>query len=412
MIARRHRRVAACVVCAFACTAVAADAVRVTRLDGSVVRGHWAGAEAGTLRIDASATESIPLDQVWRVAFDAVRPASARPADSVLLRWCDGSRLTGRILGSTDSGLRVALGDQPDDAAITIPFDALAGVWLHDPKGAVEQARTLYADTRVQRRPGNDVLLTLADGKLGTLPGGVLTLNARGGTIWFGGRERAFSTDIVFAVVFAQRLDPPPPSSLAVQWAGDELIRGRLDRADAERLVVRTFFNAEVAVPIASIAELEFASPLLVFVSDLTPVDQQSTGLIHRPTPPRMDRSVANQPLSIAGQRCERGIGMQSRTALTFALGGQYETFAATIGIDDAVRPGGDVVFTVLGDGTVLVDSGSVTGHDAPRDILVNVHGVDRLTLVADVGRDLDLADYADWGDARLIRAPTGTGAP
>ena len=110
----------------------------------------------------------------------------------------------------------------------------------------------------------------------------------------------------------------------------------------------------------------------------------------------------------MGGQTFTKGIGVHSRTELTFALGGSYEKFVATIGLDDSIRPRGSVEFRVLGDGNVLYDSGVLTGEDEPRNVIVDVSKVDTLTLVVDYGPDLDLCDHADWGAARLLTPPTG----
>ena len=100
----------------------------------------------------------------------------------------------------------------------------------------------------------------------------------------------------------------------------------------------------------------------------------------------------------------EKGLGVHSRTELAYDLAGAYTTFAATIGIDDAVRPRGSVVFRVLGDGIVLFDSEVLHGYEQPRELTADVTGIQRLTLVVDYGGESDLADHADWGAARLIR--------
>ena len=110
----------------------------------------------------------------------------------------------------------------------------------------------------------------------------------------------------------------------------------------------------------------------------------------------------------MGGRVFDNGLGVHSRTELDYQLDRGYESLVATIGIDDAVRPAGSVVFRVLGDGKVLLDSGVVTGKDPPRDVNVNVVGVSTLTLVVDYGDELDLSDQADWGGARLLKpAPT-----
>ncbi len=51
-----------------------------------------------------------------------------------------------------------------------------------------------------------------------------------------------------------------------------------------------------------------------------------------------------------------------------------------------------------------------MTGVDPPRDIIVDVSGVADLTLIVDYGAELDLADAAVWGDARLLKPRTKAG--
>jgi len=123
-----------------------------------------------------------------------------------------------------------------------------------------------------------------------------------------------------------------------------------------------------------------------------------------------VNRSVLGSPISIGGRTFERGIGTHSRTEISYPIGGEFEQFAATIGIDDAVRPLGSVVMQVKGDGKTLFDSGALTGETPPRDILVDVKGVQTLTLLVDYGDGLDASDHAGWGDARLLRPRAAKG--
>ena len=98
--------------------------------------------------------------------------------------------------------------------------------------------------------------------------------------------------------------------------------------------------------------------------------------------------------------------GVQARTVVEFQLGRAYDKFAATIGIDDAVRPRGSVVFRVESGSRVLFESGTVTGRDAPRNVTIDVADIDTLTLVVDFADGIDLSDHANWCDARLIKPP------
>jgi hypothetical protein len=142
----------------------------------------------------------------------------------------------------------------------------------------------------------------------------------------------------------------------------------------------------------------------VVYVSALTPTEEQSHGALSKPWPWRKDRNVSGGPMVIDGRSFSRGIGVRSRTALSYALDTTFEQFAATIGIDDSVRPRGSVMFLVLGDDRILFESGEVTGRDTARDVLVDLSGVKKLTLSVEFGDDLDLSDHADWGGARLVR--------
>ena len=152
------------------------------------------------------------------------------------------------------------------------------------------------------------------------------------------------------------------------------------------------------------IAALTITSDRVVYISNLKTVTQKIEGILHRPWAPRFDKSAGGGPISLGGRVYERGLGVHSRTELTFAIDGVYEMFVATIGIDDSVRPRGSVVFRVVGDGRVLYDSGVVTGKDEPVDIRVDVTDVKRLRLIVDFGEGLDLADHANWADARLLK--------
>ncbi|MCH7728325.1 MAG: NPCBM/NEW2 domain-containing protein [Planctomycetes bacterium] len=98
-----------------------------------------------------------------------------------------------------------------------------------------------------------------------------------------------------------------------------------------------------------------------------------------------------------------KGLGTHSRCLLSFKIDSAYNIFAATIGIDAETQGRGDCVFVVLGDGKELYRQ-RVSGHDEPRDVQVDVAGIDQVTLLVEPGVELDLADHADWCDARFIR--------
>jgi hypothetical protein len=86
-------------------------------------------------------------------------------------------------------------------------------------------------------------------------------------------------------------------------------------------------------------------------------------------------------------------------------LNREYRSFRATIGIDDEAEEGGSAIFAVEVDGSRIYTSPLVTGRSQPIEVgPLNVAEVDEMTLVVDYGEYGDILDYADWGNAVLLR--------
>jgi len=117
----------------------------------------------------------------------------------------------------------------------------------------------------------------------------------------------------------------------------------------------------------------------------------------------RLNRSVMDKPMTMAGRRYLRGIGTHAGSRIDYALPGGFKTFAATAGYDQEVR-GGSVVFVVKGDDRELFRS-PVAGRDtSPIEIRVPLDGVSRLSLIVEDAGDGIAADHANWADARLLK--------
>ncbi|MGH7178268.1 MAG: NPCBM/NEW2 domain-containing protein, partial [Tepidisphaeraceae bacterium] len=115
-------------------------------------------------------------------------------------------------------------------------------------------------------------------------------------------------------------------------------------------------------------------------------------------------------PIKLNGTTYSKGLGIHAGSELRYTLGGNYDTFTASIGVDDEVGTQGSVVFQVWADGTKLYDSGTMTGSTATKNISVTVTGKNDLRLiVTDAGSNY--ADHADWANARLNKN-AGPGAP
>jgi hypothetical protein len=373
------------------------------RLDGTAVTGQWLGAsEVGEFQFrSADGAIVVPTDELSSVVFGA----TAKPSGgAVVFHLADGGRLRGTIAGGASDAVvgRTALGD-----SVTMGWDKLAGIQLAN-EGQFRRSDQLFREALSDRLPSQDVLISRDTVEVKKLNGRLESLDAEGGSFVFAGEPRKFQNDRMFGIVFAAGAREAPVFPLSVELADGSVFSGTLERADAETMRVATSVGAAVDVPIANVAKVRFRSDRLVYVSDLKPVGERVEGIVHAAWPVQRDRSVSGSPLSICGRKFERGLGVHSRTELSYALNGEFERLAATIGIDDAVRPLGSVVMRVEGDSKVLFDSGDIGGTDGARDIIVDVASVKTLTLTVDYGEGLDVSDQADWGDVRLIRPRGG----
>jgi alpha-galactosidase len=118
---------------------------------------------------------------------------------------------------------------------------------------------------------------------------------------------------------------------------------------------------------------------------------------------PHANQSVDGHPLSIGGQKFERGLGTHAVSNLRVAVNGKGQSFSATVGVDDEVGTRGSVTFRVSGDGKKLWESGLLRGGQPAEKVQVDIRGVKTLLLtVGDGGDDMNF-DHGDWADAVFV---------
>lgn len=212
-----------------------------------------------------------------------------------------------------------------------------------------------------------------------------------------------------------------PAASITVNWtniglqAGPATVRDLLGHSD-----LGTYVNGFTeVVPSNSVALLKIvgtppALPVLGtdYLTSLQPVYQYTGwGTIVD------NQSIAGDPITLGGVVYTNGIGVNSFSGLDYDLGGICSQFHATIGVDADVGTKGSVIFQVFADGTLIYDSGVMTGGQAPQTINLDVTGVRRLILgVGDADDNINY-DHGDWANAYVVvtnttpqppRAPTG----
>ena len=117
---------------------------------------------------------------------------------------------------------------------------------------------------------------------------------------------------------------------------------------------------------------------------------------------PQTNHSVTGKPLSIGGEKFDRGVGTHANSSFTVVVNGA-ERFLARVGLDDDASGHGSVEFQILGDGKKLFDSGVMRSNGPAKPVEVNLHGVKLLLLKVSDADNGDEFDHADWADARFV---------
>ncbi len=112
--------------------------------------------------------------------------------------------------------------------------------------------------------------------------------------------------------------------------------------------------------------------------------------------------------MRVGGVELPTGIGVHSRSRLTYALGGAFEQFRTRVGLDDCTQKSlrrGSVIFRITGDEKTLWESAVIrTGEAAVTVPALSLAGVNRLTLEVDFADNFDIADCANWCEPILVR--------
>lgn len=359
------------------------------------------GESAGTSASE-SETETSELkgeDDVVHLELEAERQT---------LYFNEARTLTGRLVPAAE--FQLTLADSVVSASpIAFPLDSLAGVaFTSNP--SYTRAKELLLRAVAERLPGEDVLITRDTDEPKVVRGRIESIGPEQGTIQFGGRSRTFPTLKLYGVAFAAAGGSTERKPVSVRLIDGSELAGRIVQASDADITARVGAADAVTLPLAAVRSLHFDSPRVVFASELSPTDQRFNGRLHRFSQVGFDEGTMGQPIVLGGVSYARGVSMTSGTQLDYMLGGEFESFHATIGILDNVRPLGSVEFQALCDGELCFKSGLVTGTDGPKEISFPVLGVDRVTLIVEYADELDLADHAVWADARFIRTRTEEG--
>ncbi len=404
----RGRAVALGVASLLIAEAQASPAFELDLVDGRAIEARAISlSEGGALhcRMDTGETVDLHLQDLIRLRPSGHQTKGPPPAlaGRLTLHLADGGVLAARLLESKSDAprtLQVQLAIGPPAA---IPLGELTAI-----QSAVELDRPAeqeFAARLADRRPDRDLIVIPKDGACTVAPGSLERISADGWEFRFGGQTRTGKLVDVYGFILAASAAPRPPRHATLLLDGGDRLTANLTSAGESGVVLDAGFAEPLELPWRAIRLIQFRSPRIVFLSDLEPAEVNHASLTGASWPIRKDSNVTGGPMQLAGQRYARGLGMHALTSVTYDLDEGFERFTAIAGLDDSVAPFGSVIFRVLADGDERYASALLRPGMAPERISIELHGVKKLTLVADPADELDLSDHANWAEAIVIRA-------
>ncbi len=352
--------------------------------------------DSGVMLLPPDASEPISIPPVEVVWIRNLSPAEEPPAPMCVL-LAGGDKIYGTISGSSPDQL---IFDTVMRKRIAIPLERVRACLT--PKARLPKWQSRAEQLLGTAQSSEDRLL-MVNGDM--LRGFLVRIEPAKITFEHAGRE----TEIDPALMVALAMVPEP-------YAAGSAPRVRLEFVDGSTLTVSrvrwtpdgldlTFFDGSLqGLSPQALRSAEIRGGRWMWLSSLTPSKYEHTPLLSLKWPYRIDKNVLGGPLSIGGRAFDSGIGVHSRSVLTYALGGQYREFTTQCGLDDAAGLGADVSASIIVDGELKWEERHIHGGTQPRAVRLDVNGAQTLELRVDFGGNGDVRDRFDWADAALIR--------
>lgn len=227
------------------------------------------------------------------------------------------------------------------------------------------------------------------------------------------GSTNTLPADQIVGIVFGDSNGlsptPAPRPRVKLHLRTGVTLAGKLLAWNTQALGLRIDDGPALSIPRSAIERVTIDSGRLASLSDLEPIDVTQTPAFDRVRPWLRDATPVGAGIELGGRRYSRGLCLVPRTTLTFALTpGEFDEFAATIGIDDRSSDLANAVFRVRLDERVVFESDAVARGSDPHPLRLPLGDAKQLVLETDFGENFDLGDHCVFAAARLLRSRPG----
>lgn len=199
----------------------------------------------------------------------------------------------------------------------------------------------------------------------------------------------------------------------------DGVAQDAMVTASSSNIPVAKAYNSltPIAVGPISISEfsvLEYQAPdrtkQQIYLSEMQVVrSHNGNGKFNKISKDHANSAKASLPVNSAnlmqmnGLKFHKGLGVIGQSEMEYHLKGDWHTFRADVGIDDACRTAGGLQFQIVGDGKLLFDSGLIEAPAVVKPEL-DIRGIEKLVLkTTGLKKTNGAAICANWANATLI---------
>ena len=384
-------------------TAVGAESVTVTDIAGAKKTGTLKSWTPETLVVESSGDISIPRRNLRAVTFE--RASLKVPQRESTIWLSNGDRISARAVTAADDVLTISWPIVLEPALGKIPLEQIAAMIFEWPVDLAERLR-LIADLQTLPAGSDLVLLTNNDRSLGEFE----RLDAALVELKVGANRLKLDRSRIRAIRFNPELTNRGARAerrmIVTMIDGSQLAVTSIELVD-DKFVMQSPGLGKLTIAASSFVACELYGDRLVPISDYEPAKVEFTPYFSADWPLIRTANVRRGPLKLRGTEFLTGLGMHSRTAVTYNLTGREQEFRAIVGIDDLAQGNGSALFAVDVDGQRAWTSQELTGRSGAVTVpTIDLRGHKQLTLSVDYGELGDVSDYADWCDAVLIMDP------
>ena len=166
----------------------------------------------------------------------------------------------------------------------------------------------------------------------------------------------------------------------------------------------RLFDGGHVRIEGERIRRVDVAGGRWEWLSNHRPISFEHTPMLSLHWDYVNGRNVLGDPMTVAGETFEHGVGVHSRSSLTYDLKGAFGEFVTSFGIDDDSGPFADVSVFILVDGQKRFEKPQVRRGKLHGPVRLDVTRAKRIELIVEFGESGDVQDRLNWVEAALIR--------